>query len=116
MDKILQKKVSRERRKARTRARISGTAARPRLAVFRSNRYIYAQLINDETGATVASADSRAVERPSQIDRAAETGRTIAERAAKAGISEAVFDRAGYQYQGVVAALADGAREKGLKF
>ncbi len=110
------KTLSRTRRHARVRARISGTAARPRLAVFRSNRYIYAQLINDETERTVASSDSRKVTGTTPMERASAVGKAIAEGAKKLGIAQAVFDRGGYQYQGIVAAVADGAREGGLEF
>lgn len=106
----------RARRHARIRARVTGTAAKPRLAVFRSNRYVYAQLINDEAGTTLASADSRKVAGANLVERGTAVGKALAELAKKAGIEKVVFDRGGFQYQGVVAALATGAREGGLQF
>lgn len=112
----MQKQEGRTRRHARIRARIAGTAARPRLAVFRSNRFVYAQLINDETGATIAAADSRSMKEASARERAAAVGKAIAETAKQKGVDKAVFDRGGFQYQGVIAALADGARAAGLSF
>jgi large subunit ribosomal protein L18 len=116
MNNATQKHVQRERRHNRIRSRVSGTATRPRLAVFRSNRYVYAQLINDETSTTLASADSREVKGENNTVRATEVGKQIAEAAKKVGIDAIVFDRGGFKYQGVVAALADGAREGGLQF
>lgn len=116
MNKTAQKTQERNRRHARIRAKVSGTATKPRLAVFRSNKYLYAQLINDESGATIAAADTRKVTGASAIERATAIGKTIAEAAKKAGIESVVFDRGGFKYQGSVAALADGAREGGLTF
>jgi large subunit ribosomal protein L18 len=116
MEKAIAKKYNRERRHARIRARVTGTAERPRLAIFRSNRFIYAQLINDEAGTTIAAADSRSMKETSSRERAAAVGRAIAEEAKKKGVEKTVFDRGGFRYQGVVAALADGAREAGLVF
>ena len=116
MNKTVAKQQGRARRHARIRARVKGTAERPRLAVFRSNKFLYAQLINDETGATIAATDTRASKAGSATERATEAGKTIAEAAKKAGIEAVVFDRGGFKYQGAVAALADGAREAGLKF
>ncbi len=116
MNKTSEKLSQRTRRHTRIRARVTGTAEKPRLAVFRSNRYVYAQLINDETGSTLASADSRKVAGASMTEKAALVGKSIAETAKKAGIEKAVFDRGGFKYQGVVASLADGAREGGLQF
>lgn len=116
MEKAIEKKHKRERRHARIRARVSGTAECPRLAVFRSNRYIYAQLINDEAGTTIVSADSRDMKEASARERATAVGKVIAEIAKKKGVEKVVFDRGGFQYQGVVAALADGARGAGLAF
>ncbi len=106
----------RTRRHTRIRARVIGTAERPRLAVFRSNRYVYAQLIDDAKGITIASCDSRKVKGATTRDRAVAVGKEIAEQAKKKGVNLAVFDRGGFQYQGVIAALADGAREAGLSF
>lgn len=116
MDKTAHKVQSRTRRHIRVRARVSGTSERPRLAVFRSNRYVYAQLINDETGSTIAASDSRKVSGATMMVRAAAVGKAIAELAKGKGVTRAVFDRGGFQYQGVVAAVADGAREGGLAF
>lgn len=114
MQKSIQKQTSRARRHARIRARVSGTATKPRLAVFRSNRYVYAQLINDETGTTVAAVDSRKVSGATNTERAVAVGKAIAEAAKKAGVETVVFDRGGFKYAGVVAAVADGAREAGI--
>lgn len=116
MKKTIEKQEKRARRHVRIRSRVSGTAVKPRLAVFRSNRFVYAQLINDELGTTLASADSREVKGANGTERGKEVGKTLAEAAKKAGIETVVFDRGGFKYQGVVAALADGAREGGLQF
>lgn len=116
MNKVLLKQISRTRRHNRIRARVSGTAERPRLAVFRSNRFIYAQLINDESGVTVASADSRTSKAKTSGERAGAIGKEIATKASALGIKSVVFDRGGFRYQGAIAALADGAREGGLTF
>ena len=112
----LQKQSQRVRRHARIRARVSGTALRPRLAVFRSNRYIYAQLIDDEGAKTLVSADSRSQKEAGARERASSVGESIAEKAKALGITSVVFDRGGFRYQGVIAALADGARKGGLAF
>ncbi len=109
----------REARARRVRARIRGTAERPRLSVFRSGRHIYAQLIDDARGATLATADDRALtgaKKKSKRDSAFRVGQLIAERANGCQIKAVVFDRAGYRYAGRVQALADGARAGGLKF
>ena len=105
----------RERRHARVRATIKGTAARPRLAVYRSNRFVSAQLINDEVGKTIAAAHGRDFKGPQSV-QAKEVGAAIAEKAKAAGVSSIVFDRAGYRYAGQVKTLADAAREGGLVF
>ncbi len=110
------KLVNRTRRHGRIRAKVAGTAERPRLAVFKSNRAIYAQLINDEAGKTIASADSRKAKGKTGVERAKEVGTMIADFAKKAKIESVVFDRGGYKYQGSLATLADAAREAGLKF
>lgn len=102
------------RRHNRIRARVIGTATKPRLAVFRSNKFIYAQLIDDAAHKTIASADSRKMKGANPTERAAEVGKSIAEAAKKAGVETVVFDRGGFKYQGAVAAIADGAREGGL--
>jgi large subunit ribosomal protein L18 len=109
-------KEARDRRHRRVRGKITGTAERPRLAVFRSNADVYAQLIDDVKGQTLAAADSRAVKDGDKSAKAKATGELIAERAKAAGISTVVFDRGGYLYHGRVKALADGAREGGLQF
>lgn len=114
MKKTIQKQSTRTRRHARIRSRVIGSATKPRLAVFRSNRFIYAQLIDDETNATLACVDSRKAKGANPTERATEIGKTIAELAKKAGIDTAVFDRGGFKYQGAVAAVADGARDAGL--
>jgi large subunit ribosomal protein L18 len=116
MKKAMEKQASRARRHVRIRSRVSGTASKPRLAVFRSNRYVYAQLINDETGTTLAAADSRKASGGTLVERGKAVGKTLAELAKKAGVETVVFDRGGFKYQGVVASLADGAREGGLQF
>lgn len=106
----------RAKRHNRLRHKIAGTATRPRLAIFRSNKFVYAQLIDDETGKTVASADSRKESKSTRVEQAQAVGKDIAKKAADAKITEVVFDRGGFRYQGIVAALADAAREGGLKF
>lgn len=111
--------VARRRRHFRVRRKLHGTAQRPRLAVFRSNRYIYAQLIDDDTGRTLAAASSQEQglrDRSLTVGIAAEVGALIAGRAKEAGVSTVVFDRGGYAYHGRVKALADAAREGGLTF
>ena len=109
----------RQRRHYRVRRRVRGSATRPRLAVFRSNRYIYAQVIDDDSGRTVAAASSKeAALRDRRLTRetATEVGKLIASRAKEAGVGRVIFDRGGYAYHGRVKALADGAREEGLEF
>jgi large subunit ribosomal protein L18 len=108
----------RDRRHRRVRKKITGTAARPRLAVFRSNRGIFAQLVDDEGGRTLASASWLTLRdfKGSKTDQAAEVGKLLATAAKGAGVEEVVFDRGGFLYHGRVKALADGAREGGLKF
>jgi large subunit ribosomal protein L18 len=109
---------ARLRRHRRVRGKVSGTAARPRLAVFRSNRGVFAQLVDDVSGTTVASASWLALDafKGTKTEQAAEVGKALAAQAAKAGITTCVFDRGGYLYHGRVRALADGAREGGLEF
>ncbi|MCD6179977.1 MAG: 50S ribosomal protein L18 [Bacteroidales bacterium] len=105
--------------KRRVRKKISGNAARPRMSVFRSNKQIYVQLIDDLSGSTLVSASSReeeiATQKVNKIEQAALVGKLIATKAKEAGIEEVVFDRNGYLYHGRVKSLADAAREGGLK-
>lgn len=110
------KTVSRTKRHNRLRHKITGTAARPRLAVFRSNLYVYAQLIDDESGRTLAAADSRGEKSGTPIEKAEAVGTAIAKQAVALKITAVVFDRGGFRYQGIVAALADAARSGGLAF
>ena len=111
------KKVERRIKiKYRIRKRINGTAERPRLSVFRSNKQIYAQVINDLTGSTLASASSLGLEKMPKIQQAAKVGEMVAANAQAAGITTVVFDRNGYLYHGRVKELADAARKGGLKF
>ncbi len=110
------KSEKRARRHAKIRSKISGTAERPRLSVFRSNTSIYAQLINDETGETLASASDVKESKGTNIERATQVGKAIAEAAKAKKITEVVFDRGGYLFAGRVKALAEAAREAGLKF
>jgi large subunit ribosomal protein L18 len=110
---------ARQRRHARVRKTLAGTEQRPRLAVFRSNRYIYAQVIDDDAGRTMAAASSQEKELRAKtltVETAGEVGRLVAERAKAAGVSSVIFDRGGFKYHGRVKALADGAREAGLEF
>lgn len=110
---------ARRRRHFRVRKTVRGTAERPRLAVFRSNRYIYAQVVDDQAGRTVAAASSQ--EKPLRgdsltVETAGKVGKLLAGRAKEAGVSEVVFDRGGFAYHGRVKALAEAAREEGLEF
>jgi large subunit ribosomal protein L18 len=112
------KPQSRLRRRRRVRAKVRGTAQRPRISIFRSNRGISAQLIDDDAGRTLAAVtwtegDLRGL---SRMEQAGKAGQALAERAKQAGIERAVFDRGGYRYHGRVKALAEGAREGGLAF
>lgn len=110
------KVAKRTRRHARIRARVRGSEACPRLAIFRSNRFMYAQLINDDAGTTLLSVDTRTGKAKTALLRAKEAGTALAELATKKGVTRIVFDRGGFQYQGAVVAFAEGAREGGLKF
>ena len=110
---------ARRRRHSRVRKNVYGTAGRPRLAVFRSNRYIYAQVIDDDAGHTLAAASSQEKKlrkKTLTADTAAEVGKLIAARASEAGVDTVVFDRGGHPFHGRVKALADAAREGGLEF
>lgn len=113
------KLVGRERRKQRIRKKITGTTAQPRLSVFRSLKHIYAQVIDDSTGQTLAAAGSGKIEVTDtghKIGSAAAVGAAIAEACKAKGIAKVVFDRNGYLYTGRIRALADGARKGGLQF
>ncbi|MGI9050251.1 MAG: 50S ribosomal protein L18 [Rubrobacteraceae bacterium] len=113
---VLEKRTQREKRRSRVRRKISGTAERPRMSVYRSNVHIYAQIVDDDAGHTLVSADSREVEgAENRKDAAHKVGELVAARAREAGIEVAVFDRGGNRYHGRVAALAEGARSGGLK-
>ena len=110
----------RYRRHLRVRRKVAGTAARPRLVVYRSLKHIYAQLVNDELGVTLLGVSDASegiqVDGAGKVGRAKGTGKLLAEKASAAGIKRVVFDRAGYRYHGRVQAVADGAREGGLEF
>ena len=111
------KKVERRIKiKFRIRKNVKGTIERPRLSVFRSNKQIYVQVINDLTGKTLAAASSLGLEKMAKTDQAKKVGEIVAGKAKAAGVEAVVFDRNGYLYHGRVQALADGAREGGLKF
>jgi large subunit ribosomal protein L18 len=112
---IKSKKDSRQKVRFAIRKKVSGTSERPRLAVFRSNKEIYAQIIDDVTGTTLASASSSEA-KGNKTEQAAVAGKLIADNAKKAGVESVVFDRGGFLYHGRVKALADSAREAGLKF
>ena len=117
MIKQQDRKLARSRRHRRVRVRVSGTAERPRLAVFRSLNHIYAQLIDDSSGRTLAAASTVASKGgKNDASAAAAVGKAIAEEAKQAGVTSAVFDRGGFLYHGRVKALADAAREAGLEF
>ena len=102
--------------KFRIRKKAVGTAERPRLSVFRSNKQIYAQVINDKAGVTLAAASSLGFEKMNKTEQAKKVGLLLAEKAKAAGVESVVFDRNGYLYHGRVQSLADGAREGGLNF
>ena len=117
---VASRTASRAKRHARLRLRLSGTEARPRLAVFRSLNHIYAQVIDDTSGTTVAAASSLETglkgSDGTKVEDAKRVGQLVAERAKKAGIDKVVFDRAGFKYHGRVRSLAEAAREAGLDF
>lgn len=114
------KVIRRQKLRWRIRTKIHGTAQKPRLSVFRSNKDIYAQLIDDNTGTTIAAANSRqkdlASNKGTKLEKSTLVGKAIAQKALALGIEACVFDRGGYLYHGRVKAIADGAREGGLKF
>jgi large subunit ribosomal protein L18 len=113
---MISKIQRRSKIKTRIRGKISGTAARPRMTVFRSNKQIYVQLIDDLAGVTLVSTSSKGIEEGTKIEIAAKVGEKIAQKALEAGINEVVFDRNGYLFHGRVKSLADAARNGGLKF
>lgn len=123
MSKTRNKQLRRRAAHRRVRSRLAGTPERPRLAVFKSNRFLYAQVIDDLAGRTLVQANSNEPEIRSRLDGGGDTrdaarlvGEAVAERAQQAGIAQVVFDRGGYIYHGRVRELADGARAKGLEF
>ena len=115
---VLSPPKKRLKRRRRVRAKVHGSAVRPRISVFRSNRGIFAQLIDDDAGVTLASVQwtEESLRSLKPMEQATEAGKLLASRAKDAGIDTAVFDRGGYQYHGRVKALAEGAREGGLTF
>lgn len=115
MNQAEKKNLNRGLRGRRVRARIFGVAQRPRLSVFRSNRYTYAQLIDDADGRTLASASTQELGKKRKTDLAQKLGAAIAEKAKKLGIKSAIFDRSFYKYHGRIKAVAEGAKNAGLK-
>ncbi len=113
---MISKLERRNKIKARIRGRISGTPERPRLCVFRSNKQIYAQVIDDLAGNTLVSASSKGIDEGTKSEIAAKVGEIVAKKALEAGISTVVFDRNGFLFHGRIKSLADGARKGGLKF
>ncbi|MFA5086533.1 MAG: 50S ribosomal protein L18 [Candidatus Paceibacterota bacterium] len=114
---MIEKKLKRLIRHKRVRAKVAGEGSKPRLCVFRSNQFIYAQLVDDATGKTILAVnDSELKGKDKKADSAKKLGKTLAEKALEKKISEVVFDRGGYKYHGRVKALAEGVREGGLKF
>ena len=116
MDKNKLKTEKRKRRRNRVRAKIAGTAKRPRLAVFKSNKYIYAQIIDDDSHNTIAATSSLKMGANKLIENAEKVGKEIAKKAQEKKIKEVVFDKGGFMFTGKIKALADGARKGGLKF
>lgn len=110
------KTIKRQVRKNRIRAKISGTAEMPRLSVFKSNKFIYAELIDDEKGITIVASSGQKFAKEKKSDQAVSVGKDIAKKAKDKGVKKAVFDRGGYIYTGRVKAVADAAREGGLQF
>ena len=113
---MISKIARRNKIKTRIRGKISGTAERPRMSVFRSNKGIYVQVIDDLTGNTIVAASSKGLEGGPKVEVAAKVGEEIAKRAMEKGVTEVVFDRNGYLFHGRVKSLADAARKGGLKF
>ena len=110
------KETKRLRLKKKIRVKVAGTADRPRLSVYRSNKFIYAQVINDDAGKTLASGSDVTLTKGTKTERAVEVGALVAKAAAEKGIKEVVFDRNGFKYTGRIKLLADSARKAGLKF
>ena len=110
------RETQRQLRHLRVRKKVSGTAERPRLVVFRSDKHIYAQLVDDDAGRTIATVSSTKVGSGKKTEKASEVGKQVAAVAKDKGITRVVFDRGGYKYHGRVKAVADGAREGGLEF
>ena len=115
-NKNIKKQIKRERRKARIRAKVSGTSTRPRLSVFKSNKYLSAQIIDDTAGKTIVAVTSRAASGKKGVNTAGELGKLLAKNALAKKVKAVVFDRSGYIYTGKIKALADGARAGGLDF
>jgi large subunit ribosomal protein L18 len=107
---------TRDRRRKRIRSKVIGTSERPRLSVFKSNAFIYAQIINDETGVTLAAASSLKTSKGTKTESSMNVGIEVAKLAKTAGVTKVVFDRGGFNYTGRIRALADGARQGGLEF
>ncbi len=110
------KEAKRSARHRRIRARVSGTAEKPRLIVFRSLRYTYAQMVDDQSGKILVAAHDMKAKSGTKVERAKNLGKELAEKATKAGLKACIFDRNGYKYHGRIQAVADGAREGGLQF
>ena len=110
------KKIQRARRQRRIRAKVFGTLEKPRLSVFKSNKFTYAQIIDDKTGKTLVSASDMKISKKGKLERASEVGKTVAEKAKELKIKKVVFDRGGFIYTGRVKALAESARASGLQF
>ncbi len=108
--------AKRQRLHKKIRTRVIGSESRPRLSVFRSNKFIYAQIIDDTTGKPIVAVNDMKDAKGNKVERAKNVGEQIAEQAKKSGITAVVFDRGGFRYTGRIAALADGARAKGLEF
>lgn len=116
MSKNKRKTKNRLRRRIRIRAKLHGTSEKPRLSVFKSNKYIWAQIVDDEKGLTIAGASTKGLKGSSSVEKAKEMGRILAKKAIDNKIKKVVFDRGGYVYTGKIKAVAEGARESGLIF
>ncbi len=115
-DKNKVKKLKHQRRKARSKAKIFGTAKKPRLCVFKSLKHVFVQLIDDEKNKTLIGVSDKGLKGKNKVERALATGKLLAEKAQAKKIKQCVFDKSGYKYHGRIKAVADGAREGGLKF